>query len=125
MTFDPVALQEWAMGLLWYTVGLLSIAILDAFLGSVEAWYRGKFSWEYLPRFLKTFAAYAAAWLVLEVVAVLPVFLRIEFTGFMDAMTNYGPKALIGFFAVTKYLASILKHVDAIKDIAVPEPEAG
>lgn len=120
--FAPNELAEWAVGLLPYAGGLFLIAFLDAAVGAVEAWYRGEFSWEYFPEFLKTFAVFLVGWLVLEVLAVIPLFLNIQISGFIEAMANYGPKALLGFIAVSKYMASIFKHIDAIKDIVVPEP---
>ncbi len=56
-----------------------------------------------------------------EALAFLVVALQIEIPGYAGVLKDYGPKVVYSWFAVFKYVTSIVKHIDQIRDLPHPD----
>lgn len=115
--FDIALLQSWAVGLLPFALGFLVLMVADFITGALLAWYVGDFDWEEAPRFLQTGVIYLWAWLVAEMLAVLPGVLQVEIPDYGAAIANIAPKFVYAAIVVGKYIASIVNNVNLILEV--------
>lgn len=115
MNFEP--LQTFALHLVPMLVGLFAVVLLDLLGGMALAWRNKTFDAEKVPQFLQNFALFAFSWLALEILGFMPIYLGLEIKGFGEALIDHSGEAAYAF-VLLKYVASILKNVNAIRELA-------
>jgi hypothetical protein len=118
---DLEFVRVWFMGLLPWAAFMFLIMILDCATGAALAAKKKVFDVEKLPQFAIVGSLFFLGWIITELLAFLPGLLGIEVQGYWEALVDYGPKAFFAFVIVTKYVASIIKHLKEIKELQVPD----
>lgn len=121
---DLVLLQSWFRGLLPFMGVFVLLMLMDFISGVVYAWYDKYFQWEMAPKFLKTGAVWLMTWLFAEILAFVPVLLKIEIPNYADSILDVAPKAVYAAIVCGKYVGSIVTNIKAALELKNDDPWA-
>ena len=114
--FDVLVLHDWLISLPPLALMLLVVAFLDMVSGAYLAWVGKYFRAEEVWSFLKTLGGYALAWILSEILAIMPDALHADIPGWGEALADVTPKAVLAAIVVGKYVTSIVTNIKALLD---------
>jgi len=120
--FDLIVLHDWLISLPPLALALFVVALLDLASGAYLAWEGKYFRAEELPRFLQTLGGYALAWLLSEILAIMPDALNVDIPGWGEALADVTPKAVLAAIIVGKYVTSIVVNIKALLEYKAHPP---
>ena len=113
-------LTSWAQALLPYLYVFIGMIVLDLIGGILISLKQGRFELEKIGDFAINAGLFLLGWMMAEAVAFLPEYFGVDIQGFGEFVASGFGKAVY-LSIVLKYVASVLGHITAIKEIGVVE----
>lgn len=115
---DIEVLAAWATALLPYLYVFIGMIVLDLLGGIAISLKQSRFELEKLGDFAINAGLYLLGWIMAAAVAFLPELFGVDLQGFEELVAgNFGKAVYLSI--VLKYVASILGHITAIKEIGI------